>query len=345
MKQWKKWGRFALAVALGASAATAFGAPQCTKRVTLGSWNIQWLGNPAAGKRAPQDPADLASYIATAGVDVLALSEISRTHTTGGSATPRNHSLDAAFEQLNANGSASWRYMLFPKREGARAPEDQWVGVAWNTGAVKLTGGPWKLPVQIDEAKENAIRAKFPDPGEDTVIFSRWPHAVKFSAGSGATDWVLVPVHLKSNTDGPATREAREYEVQLLLAGLDAIRDQHADKDIIVLGDTNMLATDEPAGQLMRGAGYRDCNGKDLGTHLSFKQDERGAPFDRIFVLPARAATAATCAAPNNGSKSTDFKVVRPAQWQPGTTNVQFRKLLSDHLLVRTTLCVAADDD
>lgn len=319
-------------------------AKSCSREIGIGSWNIQWLGNPTAGKRLAQDAANVASYIKAGAVDLLALAEISRTSTNQDGAA-RNATLDAALTLLNQESGAQWHYALFPKREGARAPDDQWIGVAWNEKQIRMQGTPIKLPAEIDPAREKAIKDQFPRPGSESIVFSRWPHAVKFSAGQGQTDWFIVPAHWKSNTDGPATAQARAYETELLLKGLAFLRQQHSENDLIVLGDTNMLLANEQAGENMKAAGFLDCNGRDLGTHLPFKSADKAAPFDRIFVLPARSSTAETCGGANNGQRSSDFKIVRPSQWRPGTTNVQFRKLLSDHLMVRTSVCVGADDD
>lgn len=174
-------------------------AQSCQRIVQVGAWNIQWLGNAKEGKRQAQAPEDLASYIAASKVEILALSEISATGKDSAGRF-RNQTLDDALALLNDQG-ARWDYEIFEKRPGARAESDQWIGVAWNAASVTKTGGPWKLPVQVDEARENSIRSQFPKPTPDTIIFSRWPYAIKFSAGTGLSDWVIVPIHLKSNTE------------------------------------------------------------------------------------------------------------------------------------------------
>lgn len=334
--------RILLACAAALVASSALG-QACQRVVQIGAWNIQWLGNPASGKRPAQDAHDVASYIDASGVEILALAEISNTRKDG-KKPPRNETLDQAFNVLNSTGAA-WRYRLFEKRQGARDPEDQWLGIAWDSKKVKLVGEPWKLPVEVDLAREDVIRKSFPDPGDDTVIFSRWPHAIKFSAGEGLTDWVVVPVHMKSNTDGEHTIEARKYEAELLVSGLEALRPQHGDLDVIVLGDTNMLASSEPAGAILSQAGLRDCNKTDLGTHLPYKKGDKGAPFDRVFLNSNRPSTAKSCPVTGTGSGSMDFKVFRPGEWEAGTSNRDFKKLLSDHQLIRVGLCVGKDDD
>lgn len=316
----------------------------CLRQIGIGSWNIQWLGNPKEGNRGAQSAADLASYIKSGSVDILALAEISKT-SLGSDGSARNSTLDSAFALLDQEEGSKWRYVLFPKREGARAPDDQWIGVAWNTSQVQMQGAPIKVPAEIDPEREKSIQAEFPKPGSEKIIFARWPHAVKFSAGQGLTDWFVVPAHWKSNTDGPATEKARAYETELLIKGIAQLRQANSENDIIVLGDSNMLRADEQAGLNMKAAGFLDCNARDLATHLPYKSTEKGAPFDRIFVLPARTSTAQTCGGSNNGQRLTDFKLVRPTQWKPGISNADFRRLLSDHVMVRTSVCVTEDDD
>src|SRR5271155_2580886 len=46
------------------------------KKVRLGTWNIEWLGNPGMRKKAAQKPEDIAKYIMASKVDLLGLNEI-----------------------------------------------------------------------------------------------------------------------------------------------------------------------------------------------------------------------------------------------------------------------------
>lgn len=331
------------AVLFAATSASAQTPAQCERVIYVGAWNIQWLGNAKAGKRKPQDPKDVAAYVAVGGVDVLGIAEVSATSNPG-PGQARNQTLDDAFKLLNASG-ARWRYALFEKRPGARAPEDQWTGLAWNEAVVSLDGGPWKLDVAVDSKREDDIRARFASPEKETIILSRWPYAAKFSAGPGKTDFVVVPVHLKSNIGGKATEDARAYEVELIQEGFGKLRAQHRDDDLVVVGDTNMLASGEPAAARFRAMGLKDCNAGDLGTHLPFRAAESAAPFDRVFLAAQQPETAASCPAQGNGKGPLDFKIIRPAELKQGMTASEFRKVLSDHLMVRSGICVMNDDD
>jgi predicted extracellular nuclease len=331
---------FAIVVSLSINL-TALAAERCDTPLSIGSWNIEWLGNAKEGKRTAQSPSDMADYLMVADINVLALSEISSTNSVTGEA--RNQQLDETFARLSING-ASWQYRLFEKRPGARAPDDQWTGLAWNTAKVQLVGEPWKIDTNIDEAKEKEI-AKQLSKESGTIIWSRTPYAVKLAAASGKTDFIIVPVHMKSNSGGTATAKAREYEATLLVQGLKKLRTESGEKDIIVLGDSNMLSSSEPAATVLKDFGFTDCNARDMGTHISFNANEKGAPFDRIFVMKDQNETKESCPSNGDGSAPLDFRIVRPEDWIHGMTPSEFRKKLSDHMLVRTGLCIGADDD
>lgn len=336
---------WALALALvgTTSAAQQPSGPACEAVVHVGAWNIQWLGNATAGKRTPQAPKDIAGYISTSKVAVLALSEITATHSAP-DANPRNRTLDEAFGSLNDSGG-KWKYHLFDKRQGARDPQDQWTGLAWNEAVVTPAGGPWKLEAQIDAQREAAIRSRIAGAGPEPLVLNRWPRAMKFSAGAGLTDFVVVPVHLKSNIGGSATAEARAYEVELMLAGLEKLKAVHADQDIVILGDTNMLRSNELAGLTFVESGFKDCNARDTGTHIASKPGEEPAPFDRIFLPINQPETRASCQARSNGDQPLDFKIIQPGEWIANLRPADFRKRVSDHLMVRFGLCVGKDDD
>ena len=99
------------------------------------------------------------------------------------------------------------------------------------------------------------------------------------------------------------------------------------------------------SGQVLSRAGFKVCNARDIGTHLSFRKGEGRAPFDRIFLSARQPESRGSCPLSGRGDDPRDFKVIKPQAWQPGITQSEFQQRLSDHLLVRTTLCVMADDD
>jgi hypothetical protein len=334
------WGIATLALALSLYGEATSAEPPCPEILQVGAWNIEWLGRPAQRKsRIEQRAADVARYVGASGVDVLALEEISVTH-RGADGAARNRTLDAAFAVLDADG-ASWAYRLFDKRAGARDPDDQWTGLAWNQRRVRAVGEPWKLPIEIDARREAKLRAALDGAGSGPLVLQRFPHALKLSAGERRSDFVLVPLHLKSNRGGEAaTAAVRGYEIELVLAGL-ATTPAPRDADVVLLGDTNVLTPGEPALAALRTAGFLDCNVRELKTFVG----RPGAPFDRIFLVAAQPETARSCPARGNGSQPLDFRLVRPTAWKPGATTREFVAQLSDHLLVRAGLCVRGDDD
>lgn len=283
--------------------------------VRLGAWNIEHLGSPE--RRSPparnvaQKPEDLARYIAKSRVDVLALEEIG--DTDGVATTRRNATLDRTFELLSVDG-ASWKYVLLPKKDTTET--FQLTGVAWNTARVQLVGEPFRIPV-VD------------DPNDDVDPWQRHPHGLKFTAGAGKTDFVVIPLHMKSNVGGAATANQRAKEAQMLVDQLPAIRNHFQDEDLVLLGDANCLKATEPALQSYRDAGLRDLNAADQPTTYRGGQYDP-APFDRLLV-----------------TDQTELRASRLEVLAPATDaeHLEHKKKLSDHFLVATTITVGPDDD
>jgi hypothetical protein len=340
------WRFHAIGALFTFAASAAWSQAACSNIVRIGAWNIKYFG-----KSPQQAPADVASYIKASRVDVLALEEISMTGKVGGK--PRNAKLDKVAAELS-KGAAKWEYALFDKRPKARDPLHQWTGLMWNSSRAIPVGAPWKVPLKVDAAREKQLRNDV-KTDESVVIWSRWPQAMKFSAGPGKADFVVVPLHLKSNngdkTGGPAapggldksTAGARGYEMELLLGMVGAMKKSLGDGDIIFLGDTNMRRHDERAGKLLAEAGFRDCNQHDAKTYVGGS----GSPFDRIFVLSDQPETKNTCSAPGGGSPTPgmEFGVLKSDDWRPGLSNPDFEEMMSDHVLVYAGVCADQDDD
>jgi len=270
-----------------------------TDHVIVGSWNIEHLGERKGG----QHPKALAEHIELAGVDVLALAEVY--DTDGAEATRTNEKLDAALAELNALPDHDWEYTLTPKRK--RDETFQLTGVAWNRKKVK---------------KEGALKVRVTRGAEHT--WNRQPYAIKFSVvGAPAADFILIPVHMKSNTDGEELgRKTREAEARALAEMLDAVREELGDDDVIVLGDTNCLAAGEPALQVFREAGLVDLNDKDAVT---YRKGSHASPFDRILV-----------------SRGPEFAYSRQYVLTPSDPEAHLKQL-SDHFVVLTAVRVIED--
>lgn len=270
--------------------------------IKIASWNIEHLG-----KREPkQEPKAIAEYLMLAGADVLALQEIY--DTDDNVATRTNEQLDKTFALLNEQGH-QWEYVLFANKKATDT--SQLCGVAWNKKKVNKVGEPLRIEVKDD-------------PKDDFSSWDRHPHAVKFSAGNGKTDFVVICVHMKSNVDGVQFGAAqRAFEAKALVAKLDTVKQHFKDEDVIVIGDTNCRNADEEAIKTFQQVGFLDLNAADFPTFVSSK-----APFDRIFVPKAQP----------------EFKFSR--QYALVASNADaHNRWLSDHFLVMSVVKILDDDD
>ena len=303
---------FVAGIAVLLTAVAGIAAPPTLR---IGSLNMEWLGQPEQRKspyNVPQDPVAIADYLIASRVDMLAMQEVSD---TDGIPSQRSNSiLDRTFEIMRERSAGDWRYVLTPKL--VPADKTQHVGIAWNQRRVAATQPPTKIPVE---------HRKYQHPTKNRT-FSSWvrqPYAMKFTTGRGSTDFVMIVLHLKSNLEGPMTEIMRRDEATTLAQHLIEVREQYADGDLILLGDTNFLSVREPAAQIFVQNGFRDLNAADLRTYFS------GAPFDRIFV------------------PQTQPEFARSVQtvFRPETGLQDYRTRISDHFLVFTDISVMQDDD
>lgn len=281
------------------------------ENLSIGAWNIEWLGKPenrtGDGHNVAQKSEHLAKYIADSGVAVLSLEEIC--DDDGDADTMRNKTLNETFAKLNEGGAAEWDYELFPKKDAHNL--DQHVGLAWNAKVVTKKGDAFKPPVDDFHA--------------DYSLLERGVRAAKFSVADGKTDFVLLPLHLKSNRGGaiPTARQ-RAVEARRIMDVLALIAAHFDDLDVVLLGDFNALSASEAAVARFIEGGFRDLNADDAATYIS------GAPFDRIFVKSDEPEFTA--------SNLTVFR-------DPQHTNAEHKKLLSDHFMVVCDFAVKDDDD
>lgn len=277
----------------------------------VGAWNIEWLGTPDSrtgpAHGVAQEPGDLADEIAASGVAVLALEEV--TYNADVDGHPGNETLREALELLGP----SWRHRLFPKFSPGQ--KTQWTGLAWDESRAKPVGEPFEVPVK---------REVVPGGGQ---MFDRSPWAMKFQAGEGKTDLVLIPIHLKSNRNGTARGIAqRTAEAHALAEALGAVREKFGDQDVVVLGDTNIVRADEDTEEELTSPKLHDLGG---GGPTTWKG---AASFDRIYV-PAlqpefKGSSLAVHGYSFNPIEREDHKVK-----------------LSDHYLVYADVLVMDDDD
>jgi endonuclease/exonuclease/phosphatase family metal-dependent hydrolase len=303
-------------------------------QIRIGAWNIEWLGFPdrrgRPGKDNPQTPEDLADYIQSSGVDVLALSEIdidSETHPL------RSQHLDQVVRALQDRHQQPWEYVLFDKTNYPDEADEymrrgQHVGMAWRTDRATIVGTPWEIPV-----------GSHPEFG--IKFFERRANAVKLSFGQEKTDVVFIPVHLKSNRrdadnqDPSYTMRQREEELKAFAKFLPELRDQFKDEDIVLLGDTNIL-DGQDTGKVLTERGFVDLNGDEQGTTAVWGDGSTGyrtAPFDRIFV-------------PVNQTEFANSKLTVHRTETGSDDEIKvFRRKLSDHYLISSVIEIGSDDD
>jgi endonuclease/exonuclease/phosphatase family metal-dependent hydrolase len=151
---------------------------------------------------------------------------------------------------------------------------------------------------------------------------------MRFRAGDGLTDLVLIPLHMKADFQGTFA-DHRAREAGALASALDATKRTLKDHDLVLLGDTNITEHREAARKTFVDAGFEDLNAEELQTHW------RGGTTDRVFV-------------PVHQPEFTDasFEVMsddflKSRGWRPS----DFKRALSDHFMVVATIRVQSDDD
>jgi hypothetical protein len=264
------------------------------------TWKLsQQFGQKSAGVR---------KNIADAEVQVLALQEI---HDIG-PGERRNEILDKTFELLNEVNGNDWTYILLPKKD--EEENFQLLGVAWNQKRVEL----------VKPNDDGFLQHSLPDEVDGFNVLDRGLHAMKFRVrGTSRTDFVLIPVHMKSNR-GSNTKTQRGIEAEIIIDQfLSNVRTTLKDEDVVILGDTNCLSDNEKGISNFVAAGFKDLN-DEQGTFVT------GAEFDR-FLVPGQDEF--------DGLEMTVFRSL------PGGDDNEHEAKLSDHFLVWIDMKVMDDDD
>lgn len=297
-------------------------APPDAGFLRVGAWNIQNLGTRVL---APQKPADLVAYIAAASVDVLCLEEIhdddQKTDSDDAVAPYKNATLNEMLPLLKAKTSDDWHYeMTDPTPDNERC---QTTGVLWRTARTEMKGR-WSLPV---------IAGKHPHSKE--IYWKRRPEAFHFKALNGKADFILIPLHMKSNlgTEGTDMRPIEARQLSDCLASL--IDHFKGEKDILLLGDTNINPGEHGVQDVW--ASFTDLNLTERVTWNNPSEGYPPAPFDRIFVPKGHPEFA----------KSTE--TIHGPYLKGGQTEeewfLEHNKYRSDHLLIWCDIAVDSDDD
>jgi predicted extracellular nuclease len=263
--------------------------------IRVASWNIKHLGQDGEDS----SPKAIAEHISIAGADVLAFQEIYDNDNTSGTKT--NSQLSEAFEIINQRPGNDWEYEMLPNRD--EEDTSQLVVISWNNERVSKEGSAHRIPIDRTGSE-----------------WDRHPHAIKFSAGSGKTDLVVIPLHMKADYQGDYSSQ-RETEAELLVAKLDEVRAVTNDEDIVILGDLSCDDFREPGLEVLTNAGFTDLNAKDTWTHLRY------GPLDRAFV-----------------PEQDEFIYSRMFILTPADSTA-FEYALSDHRMIIVPVRILDDDD
>ena len=334
-------------------------APTAPKTIRIGALNMYWLG--CRWRRWPKGhdrlgPAKnltkVADYISSAKVDVLAISEV-----YANAPADESYQLDKIRDLLTANSQAAWKYKLFPRY----GEDEQCVGVMWNNERVRLTdvdaiGLERKPKDWVAYAKKHRVLSY--EGKLMKSIHTRSVVGARFKvAGEGMTDFIVIPLHLKSNSGDDAGHMPvrRYYEARTLLDSLEKpLLKKRKECDVVLIGDFNTKpsraerftpeGSTEPtsAPDYLTSWGepafFRVLGGDGQNTHLDRKNGNafapagKHAPFDRAYVpkdQPEFAGSTFAAHYPDSiaGNEREHVEEV------------------SDHLLIYFDMAVGKDDD
>lgn len=174
--------------------------------VSIGTFNIEWLGDGIEPEQKPRTDADyaaIAQLISESGAEVVAVQEIEN---------------DSALHRL-------LRYM--PGWHGAlsRGGHRQNVGVLYRDGLDCTPIGDY-YPLAVDPERN---RAGF-------IVSCR----------KGAFDWLMMVVHLKSSSRYDSTEELRRRAIEqrreqaaILARWADSVLTTTSERDVLIIGDFN----------------------------------------------------------------------------------------------------------
>ncbi len=186
------------------SCAQPQGAPETT--VTIGTFNMEWLGDGADDRkpRTDQDYLRIADIVIKSGADVLAVQEVEN---------------QAALDKV-------LRYL------------DGYRGMVSSGGNQQRVGVIYRADVDVQRVSE-LTALQFDQP-------QRLRPGLVLACRKGAFDWVQVVVHLKSTSRFDSTaalldasRTIRERQAGVLRAWADSVLQDGTELDVVITGDLN----------------------------------------------------------------------------------------------------------
>ncbi len=220
----------------------------------LASWNIKNFGT------IKDRTAESLYYIAEIinAFDIVSVQEV-------------NSNITQFKKVLRLLGS-NWKHTLSDVTEGTWGNDERF-GFMYNSDRVTHSGLSGELVIPPDLIDDNPIISQLKRTPTFTGFESEWK---KFS---------IVSVHLHpgndANDSGPTDQEIRKEEVRLLIEVLKEKMETSAyeDRNMIILGDTNLHKEDEDIVKLITDEGFVESDGlKGKFTNTSLSQI-----YDRIF--------------------------------------------------------------
>ncbi|AXG71288.1 hypothetical protein KORDIASMS9_03545 [Kordia sp. SMS9] len=221
----------------------------------LCSWNIKNFGE------IKNRTAESLYYIAEIinAFDIVALQEV-------------NKDISEFKKVLKLLGS-HWKHTLSDVTEGSSGNNERF-GFMYDSRRVTHSGLSGELVISPEMMNENPIIRQLKRTPSFTGFESGWQ---KFS---------IVSLHLHpgegGNGDGPSDKEIRKEEVKLLMKIMKKKMSKMSfeDRNMIILGDTNIYKEDEDIVELIADKGFVECGGL-KGKYTNTSQSEI---YDRIFL-------------------------------------------------------------
>lgn len=224
------------------------------KNLLLASWNIKNFGT------IKDRTAESLYYIAEiiSAFDIVAIQEINSNITQ--------------FKQVLRLLGSNWKHTLSDVTEGIWGNDERF-GFIYDSERVTHSGLSGELVIPPESIDANPIVSQLKRTPTFTGFESEWK---KFS---------VISVHLHpgdgNNGDGPTDQEIRKEEVRLLMELLAEKMETSAyeDRNMIILGDTNLYEEDTDIVQLITDQGFEESDGlRGKYTNTSLSQI-----YDRIF--------------------------------------------------------------
>lgn len=241
--------------------------------VTVGTWNLEWLGTPVMRNSTPRTAGQLEAIAALAAdlldIEVLVLVEIN----------------------TQSNEWATLRSLLEQRGYAfvEAAPRRQTIVIAYDTDEIValVTGDPEpNVPTAFERA----------DPSGGVCRTSNAKRPVFATLQAGSFDFTVVGVHLKSGrrpnncSDDTFTSWVRAQQVAVLLEAL-AVRqtDGLADHDVIIVGDFNG-GFDDGSAEELRAGGFRlltePANRSSSSGAISYRKGPWESALDHLAIRP-----------------------------------------------------------